>query len=77
VSGNRVRLYVGAILSAFFIVVAVSMAYDINTLQRSLAALEDARRTRLELWKVTTLFAGGILATLTALAFFRLPPDHP
>lgn len=76
-SYDMVRLVAGAILASFFIVVAVSMAYDINSLQRTLGSFEDMKRAQLELWKITTLFIGGILATLTALAFLRPPPEDP
>lgn len=67
------RRTVGVILALFFIVIAVVMAYDINSMQSALAHFEGAAKARLQLWKIATLFAGGILATITALVFIRPP----
>lgn len=65
------RRVVGTILGVFFILVAVIMAYDINSVQRSLPF--EAERIRLQFWKIATLFGGGILATLTAIILMRPP----
>lgn len=67
------RRVAGAVLALFFVVVSVVMAYDLNSMQRSFGGV-GAERVQLQLWKIVTLFAGGILATVIAFVFMRLPP---
>lgn len=65
------RRIAGAVLALFFLVVAVVMAYDLNSIQSRLPRFESEEIDRLQLWKITTLFAGGILAAVTAFVFVR------